>query len=62
MIRTSLGNAKVGRIKSWAIRAALIEDNRLSKEGKIVFKSDPYLESITTDWLIPHFSQTELRT
>jgi hypothetical protein len=54
MIRTSLGNAKVGRIKSWAIRAALIEDNNLSKEGKIVFKSDPYLESITTDWLM-HF-------
>jgi hypothetical protein len=54
MIRTSLGNAKVGRIKSWAIRAGLIEDNELNQEGKIVWKLDPYLESVTTDWLM-HF-------
>jgi hypothetical protein len=54
MIRTSLGNAKVGRIKSWAIRAGLIEDNKLNQDGKIVWKLDPYLESITTDWLM-HF-------
>jgi hypothetical protein len=55
MVRTSLGNAKVGRIKSWAIRAGLIENNELNQEGKIVWKLDPYLESITTDWLM-HFS------
>lgn len=54
MDRTSLGNAKVGRIKSWAIRAGLIKDNRPSPEGEIVWRLDPYLESNITDWLL-HF-------
>lgn len=54
MDRTSLGNAKVGRIKSWAIRAGLIKDNRPSPEGEIVWRLDPYLESNITDWLM-HF-------
>lgn len=57
MDRTSLGNAKVGRIKSWAIRAGLIKDNRPSPEGEIVWRLDPYLESNITDWLL-HFYLT----
>lgn len=54
MDRTNLGNAKVGRIKSWAIRMGLIKDNRPSPEGEIVWRLDPYLESNITDWLM-HF-------
>lgn len=54
MNRTSLGNAKVGRIKSWALRAGLISNNRLSPEGKIIWRLDSYLESSITDWLM-HF-------
>lgn len=54
IVRTSLGNAKVGRIKSWTIRAGLVENNRLSPEGEIVWRLDPDLESNVTDWLI-HF-------
>ncbi|BAZ87948.1 DUF4007 family protein [Dolichospermum compactum] len=54
MTKTGLGNAKVGRIKSWSSRAGLVKDNYLSPEGKIVLKHDPYLKSITTDWLM-HF-------
>ena len=41
MEKTSLGNAKVGRIKSWAVRAGLIKNNRPSPEGKIVLRLDP---------------------
>ncbi|PPJ64008.1 DUF4007 family protein [Cuspidothrix issatschenkoi] len=54
MTKTGLGNAKVGKIKSWAARAGLVKDNYLSPEGKIVLKYDPYLQSIITDWLM-HF-------
>jgi len=54
MARTSLGNAKVGRIKSWAIRCGLIQDNHLSPVGEIVWRLDPELESPITDWLM-HF-------
>ncbi|MBK1989083.1 DUF4007 family protein [Sphaerospermopsis aphanizomenoides BCCUSP55] len=54
MTKTGLGNAKVGKIKSWATRAGLVKDNYLSPEGKIVLKHDPYLQSIITDWLM-HF-------
>ena len=54
MDRTSLGNAKVGRIKSWASRAGLISNNHLSAEGEAIWRLDPYLESSITDWLI-HF-------
>jgi hypothetical protein len=54
MDRTSLGNAKVGRMKSWAIRAGLVKDNRLSPEGEIVWRVDSDLESTITAWLM-HF-------
>jgi hypothetical protein len=54
MDRTSLGNAKVGRIKSWAIRAGLIQDNRPSPEGEVVWRFDRYFESNITNWLM-HF-------
>ncbi len=54
MNRTSLGNAKVGRIKSWAIRAGLIQDMRPSPEGEIVWRLDRYFESNITNWLM-HF-------
>lgn len=54
MDRTSLGNAKVGRMKSWAIRAGLVKNNHLTPEGKIVWNLDPYLQSTTTEWLM-HF-------
>lgn len=55
MDRTSLGNAKVGRIKSWASRAGLISNNRLSPEGKAILQLDPYLESSITEWLMHFF-------
>lgn len=35
MDRTSLGNAKVGRIKSWAIRAGLIKHIALAQKEKL---------------------------
>lgn len=54
MDRTSLGNAKVGRIKSWAIRAGLVKKYHLSPEGKIAWDVDRFLESNITDWLM-HF-------
>lgn len=52
--RTTLGNKKVTPIKSWATRAGLISDKRLSPEGEIVWKLDPHLDSNITDWLM-HF-------
>jgi hypothetical protein len=52
--RTGLGNEKVLRIKSWAIRAGLVSGDRLSSEGAIVWKFDPRLQSSMTDWLM-HF-------
>ncbi|AFY45725.1 DUF4007 family protein [Nostoc sp. PCC 7107] len=54
MEKTSLGNGKVGRVKSWAVRAGLIKNNHPSPEGEIVLKLDPVLESTITDWLM-HF-------
>jgi hypothetical protein len=54
MARTSLGNQKVGPMKSWAIRAGLVSGNYLSPEGKIVLEKDVYLESNITEWLM-HF-------
>ncbi|CAD5929441.1 DUF4007 family protein [Planktothrix agardhii] len=54
MAKTGLGNAKVGKIKTWSVRSGLIKDNHLSPEGKIVLKHDPDLQSIITDWLM-HF-------
>lgn len=60
MARTDLGNEKVLRIKSWAIRAGLVSGDRLSPEGEVVWKCDrdeeksQYLTSPITDWLM-HF-------
>ncbi|MEH2192588.1 MAG: DUF4007 family protein [Nostoc sp.] len=54
MEKTSLGNVKVGRVKSWAGRAGLIKKNRPSLEGEIVLRLDPSFESNITDWLM-HF-------
>ncbi|MEH2414248.1 DUF4007 family protein [Nostoc sp.] len=54
MEKTSLGNGKVGRVKSWAVRAGLIKNNRPSREGEIVLRLDSGLESNITDWLM-HF-------
>lgn len=52
--RTTLGNKKVTPIKSWATRAGLIKNKRLSPEGEIVWDLDPHLSSNITDWLM-HF-------
>jgi hypothetical protein len=54
--KTGLGNKKVVPMKSWGIRAGLIDksSNRLSREGKLVLAKDPYLESPVTNWLM-HF-------
>jgi hypothetical protein len=54
MEKTSLGNAKVGKIKSWATRGGLIKNNRPSPEGEVVLRIDPELQSNITDWLM-HF-------
>ncbi|NEQ47456.1 MAG: DUF4007 family protein [Leptolyngbya sp. SIOISBB] len=54
MDRTGLGNEKVLRIKSWAIRAGLVQDDKLSPEGAFILAKDPYLESPLTDWFM-HF-------
>lgn len=52
--RTGLGNEKVLRIKSWAVRSGLVRQNYLSPEGAIVRACDPYLVSPITDWFM-HF-------
>lgn len=52
--RTGLGNEKVLRIKSWAVRSGLVYQNHLSPEGGVVREHDPYLTSPITDWLM-HF-------
>jgi hypothetical protein len=54
MARTGLGNEKVLRIKSWVTRAGLVEENKLSPEGKIIWECDPELEKLPTDWFM-HF-------
>ncbi len=54
MAKTGLGNAKVGKIKTWAIRSGLVKDNYLTPEGKLILKNDPHLQSIITDWFM-HF-------
>ena len=54
MNRTGLGNEKVLRIKSWAKRSGLVNDQTLTPEGQIVVAQDPYLNSPVTDWLM-HF-------
>ncbi len=54
MDRTSLGNEKVLRIKSWAIRSGLVAGDRLTPEAALILSKDPYLQSPTTDWYM-HF-------
>ncbi|NJK99764.1 MAG: DUF4007 family protein [Spirulinaceae cyanobacterium SM2_1_0] len=54
LVRTGLGNRKIGPVQSWAARAGLIANKRLSPEGEIVLRHDPYLDSLITDWLM-HF-------
>jgi hypothetical protein len=54
MWRSGLGNKKVGPMKSWAIRAGLVQKAKLSPEGALIMEKDPYLESPLTDWFI-HF-------
>jgi hypothetical protein len=54
MDRTGLGNEKVLRIKSWAIRSGLATDTSLSPEGRVVVERDPHLSSLVTAWLM-HF-------
>lgn len=52
--RTSLGNEKVTRIKSWSIRSGLVRENRLSLEAERILTNDPYLKSLVTNWFM-HF-------
>jgi hypothetical protein len=54
MRRTGLGNEKVLRIKSWAIRAGLIDNVKLSQEGELILTKDPYLNLMITEWFM-HF-------
>jgi len=59
MSRTGLGNEKVLRIKAWSIRSGLCDraTGKLTPQGEIVYRLDPYLESPVTDWLM-HFYLT----
>ena len=59
MSRTGLGNKKVSPIKTWAIRSGLCDraTGKLTPQGEIAYKLDPYLESPVTDWLM-HFYLT----
>ena len=59
MSRTGLGNEKVLRIKAWSIRSGLCDraTGKLTPQGEIAYKLDPYLESPVTDWLM-HFYLT----
>jgi hypothetical protein len=54
MDETKLGNEKVLRIKSWAVRSGLATKTSLTPEGQLVLERDPYLKSLITDWLM-HF-------
>jgi len=56
MAKTGLGNKKVGPIKSWSIRSGLVdrETGKLTPQGAIARKHDPYIQSPITDWLM-HF-------
>ena len=56
MAKTGLGNKKVSPIKSWSIRSGLVdrETGKLTSQGAIARKHDPYLQSPITDWLM-HF-------
>lgn len=52
MTKTGLGNKKVGPMKSWAIRAGLVQGHTLSPEGQLILERDPYLISPLTDWFM----------
>lgn len=54
MNRTGFGNRKVRPVIAWANRAGLVKNNQLTPEGKLIYKLDPYLQSINSDWLM-HF-------
>ena len=52
---TGFGTKKVGPVKSWAIRAGLIEGNAVTEAGRVIFEADPFLRSKTSEWLM-HFN------
>ena len=56
MAKTGLGNKKVSPVKTWSIRSGLVdrETGKLTPQGAIARKHDPYLQSPVTDWLM-HF-------
>jgi len=54
VIRTGMGAPKVRALKTWATRSGLVDDIKLTPQGAIVRKHDPYLQSPITDWLM-HF-------
>jgi hypothetical protein len=54
VIRTGMGAPKVGALKTWATRSGLVDDVKLTPQGAIARKHDPYLQSPITDWLM-HF-------
>lgn len=54
MDRTNLGNAKVGKIKSWAERGGLVKGKHLTPEGELVWQLDPHLKLYIT-CLLMHF-------
>lgn len=54
VIRIGMGAPKVGALKTWATRSGLVDDIKLTPQGAIARKHDPYLQSPITDWLM-HF-------
>ncbi|MFM7888173.1 MAG: DUF4007 family protein [Pseudanabaena sp.] len=52
--RTGMGAPKVGALKTWATRSGLVDNVKLTPQGAIARKHDPYLQSPITDWLM-HF-------
>lgn len=54
MLRTGLGNRKVGPTKSWAKRAGFINGTRITPEGSLILEKDAYLNLPLTDWFM-HF-------
>ncbi len=54
--RTGLGSRKASTYRAWSIRSGLVDKQtgKLSPQGEIVYKCDPYLYSSITDWLM-HF-------
>ncbi|QIZ72619.1 DUF4007 family protein [Oxynema aestuarii] len=54
MEETALGSEKIGPMMKWSMRCGLLHDRRLTPEGEIAIARDPYLQHLTTDWLM-HF-------